>query len=171
MKSIYTCVCLLIMLESPAFASDKKATFRGSADEVFNAAQVSAQQSWAIIFSDRASRMMSFATGRSFLSRGMECAVTLHELRDGQVEVVVHTQKKNGQKFAFNAGDRIAQKFFDGIRDGLTKEQASAREPQNATHAGKMLLTGSAELKGSAFASAASVIPALTRLELPEGQP
>ena len=137
MKPIIPYVFLLTMLGSLAFASDKKATFRGSADEIFNAAQASAQKSWAVIFSDRASHMMSFATGRSFFSRGMECAVTLDELQDGQVEVVVHTQKKSGQKFAFNTGDRIAKKFFGGIRDVLTKEKASAQESKSTIDTGK----------------------------------
>ena len=49
----------------------------------------------------------ALVTGRSFFSHGMECSVTPRPVSSGQVEVVVHTQKKDGQIFAFGAGDRI----------------------------------------------------------------
>lgn len=125
LKLLASAVVLGTMLVIPSMASEKKATFSGSIDDVFNAAQLSAHKEWALSYSDRSTHLMSFVTGRSFASRGMECSVTLRPAAQGQVEVVVHTQKKNNQKFAFGAGDRIAKKFFAGIKDELERDKAA----------------------------------------------
>ena len=116
-----------ILLSSHAlYGSDKTATFRGSPDQVFDAAQLSAQKYWALSFSDRSTRLLSFVTGRSFASHGMECGVSLKQREAGEVEVVLHTQKKDGQIYAFGAGDRIAKKFFEELRSELAQRQAQA---------------------------------------------
>ena len=110
----------LIVFCLPAIAhSPKTATFDGSLDEVFDAAVRTAQSDWSVTFADRKTGTISFATGTSFTSNGMECSASLQPMGGRQVVVTLKTQKKNGQIIAWGVGDRIASKFFEGIKSEL----------------------------------------------------
>lgn len=112
---------LLFMLAQSLFASDKTAVVRGNTDEVFDAVATSAQRYWTVSFADRRTQMLSFVTGRSFTSKGMECSVRLRPVDKERIEIVMHTQKKGEQLFAFGVGDRIADKLFDTVKEELAR--------------------------------------------------
>ncbi len=122
-------VLILFLLVSGAMAHAlKTATFEGNIDEVFDAAVKVAQADWSVSYADRKTGTLSFTTGTSFTSNGMECSAILEEVPGTQVRVTVKTQKKNGQIYAWGVGDRIASKLFDGIGDELRK-QRPVRKP------------------------------------------
>ena len=91
-------VLIRFLLVSGAMAHAlKTATFEGNIDEVFDAAVKVAQADWSVSYADRKTGTLSFTTGTSSTSNGMECSAILEEVPGTQVRVTVKTQKKNGQ--------------------------------------------------------------------------
>jgi len=111
-------VVLLLLFSQQAVASPKKATFKGSLDEVYAAALKAANENWQVGFTDSKTHVIEFNTGISLTSNGMACSVLLEELPDGSVQVALSTRKKM-QAFAWGAGDRIAEKYFRSIKQIL----------------------------------------------------
>lgn len=121
-------VLTLFLLASAAVAhAPKTATFEGSIDEVFDAAVKVAQANWSVSYADRKTGTLSFTTGTSLTSNGMECSAILEEVPGTQVRVTLKTQKKNGQIYAWGVGDRIASKLFNGIGDEIGKQRAGRK--------------------------------------------
>src|SRR5438270_9908513 len=102
-------VLVILVATTLATASPKKKTFDGTPDAVFDAAVKAAQQNWTVKFADRKTGTITFTTGTSVTNWGMECSMAIQQIAEGKVEVTLHTQKKM-QIYAWNAGDRIADK-------------------------------------------------------------
>ncbi len=111
----------LLLLAAPLSASPKRAIFTGSADEVFDAAVKAAQRHWSVRFSDRKTGMLTFTTGMSLTSNGMECSAVIKPLDNRSVEVTL-TPHKKAQVFAWDVGKRIADKFFAAIAEELASK-------------------------------------------------
>jgi hypothetical protein len=125
-------LALITVLPLSLFAGAPKIKqFDGSMDDVFTAALKAAQSNWSVTFSDRASGLVSFNTGTSFTSNGMECSATLQEMKDGKIQISLKTQKKHGQIVAWGVGDRIADKWFKAIAAQLNKESSSTRNTKD----------------------------------------
>lgn len=120
-------IIVTVLLVAPAFAVSKKAVFTGTPDEVFDAAVKAAQANWSVKFADRKTGTVTFSTGMSFTSNGMECSAVIAPNSDGRVGVTLTTQKK-AQIFAWDVGKRIADKFFAAI----TQQLALGRTPPPA---------------------------------------
>jgi hypothetical protein len=117
-------VCFLLLLSTAAVAATKTYTFEGSMEEVFDAAVKVAQTDWSVTFADRKTAMISFNTGMSLTSNGMECSAQLEPLEGGKVRISMKTQKK-AQMYAWGVGDRIADKWFKGIDAEMVKTRAA----------------------------------------------
>jgi hypothetical protein len=121
---------LLSAVSSRAWAAPKEATFEGTPEEVFNAAVLAAQKNWTVTATDRPTMTLSFTTGTSLRTWGMDCSVVLTPVDGGKVKVIVRTQKK-AQLYAWNVGNSIADKFFAGLEQELTKAR-SAGQPSKS---------------------------------------
>jgi len=128
LKTLATALSLFLLVSFAVAHSPKTATFEGTIDEVFDAAVKVAQADWSVSYADRKTGTLSFTTGTSLTSNGMECSVILEEVPGTQVRATVKTQKKNGQIYAWGVGDRIASKLFDGMGDEL-RNQSAIRKP------------------------------------------
>jgi hypothetical protein len=130
MKTRILVLALLISLCSAAlFAAGKQTIIEGTQKEVFTAALKAAQANWAVTFADRQAAMISFNTGTSLTSNGMECGVRFQAMDAGHVQVTVRTQKKNGQIIAWGVGDRIADKLFKALRNELAYARGTKVRP------------------------------------------
>jgi hypothetical protein len=74
------CVCQIV------WASAKEQDYTASKQAVFNAAVKVIQKDWNITFMDRESGIISFKTGTSFRSNGMECQVSVIEVSASQTK-------------------------------------------------------------------------------------
>lgn len=123
-REFVICAALLALC-IPALASPKKHDFKGTMDQVFDAALVSAQKNWTVEFADRKAHMLTFHSGVSLTSNGMECSASFRDVKPGTVEVILHTQKKM-QVYAWGVGGRIADKFFKAIDQQLETDKPEA---------------------------------------------
>lgn len=73
---------------------------------------------------------LSFTTGTSARTWGMDCSVLIERVTDAEARVTVRTQKKH-QLYAWNVGESIAKKYFDAIQDELSKTQSSPKPNQS----------------------------------------
>lgn len=58
----------------------------------------------------------------------MDCSASVEQMSPGRLCVTVKTQKKQ-QVFAWEIGDRIASKLFDGIEAELAKQRVADTHP------------------------------------------
>jgi len=122
MKTRFLAILLVVFfLIATSAAAPKTYIFSGTIDEAFDAAVRVIQANWSMSYADRKTATLSFNTGTSFTSNGMECSAALEQVQPGQVRMTLKTQKKNGQVIAWGVGDRIASKLFKGIDAELAK--------------------------------------------------
>ena len=117
------CVCQIV------WASAKEQDYTASKQAVFNAAVKVIQKDWNITFMDRESGIISFKTGTSLRSNGMECQVSVIEVSASQTKLRVGAQKTGGQVVAWGAGGSIASKVFKGVEDELNSSAHAALTP------------------------------------------
>ena len=70
--------------------------------------------------------MMTFETGMSALSNGFVANASVEQLPDETSKLIINVQQKNtGGKggYSFNAGDRMANKFFEQVDEELAQSQ------------------------------------------------
>jgi len=68
---------------------------------------------------------MTFETGMSALSNGFVANASVEQLPDETSKLIINVQQKNtGGKggYSFNAGDRMANKFFEQVDEELARE-------------------------------------------------
>lgn len=121
---------LTLVFSTLLFAEPRRAFVEGTQEEVFTAVLKVAQADWSVTFADRPTGMISFNTGTSFTSNGMECSVVVQKLAEGRAQISIKTQKKNGQVIAWGAGDRIADKLLKGVSAELGPNHAMQRAPE-----------------------------------------
>jgi PEGA domain len=114
------CMCQIV------WASAKEQDYTASKQAVFNAAVKVIQKDWNITFMDRESGIISFKTGTSVRSYGMECQVSVIEVSASQTKLRVGAQKTGGQLVAWGAGGSIASKVFKGVEDELNSSAHAA---------------------------------------------
>jgi hypothetical protein len=128
MKQLFSLFLLLICL-SPiaAYAKPKEKTYNNTPQEVFQAALRTARERHVITYVDEKNLMFTFETGTSALSYGFISNASVEQQPDNKSRLLINVQHKNSGKsasFSFNAGDRMADKFFEQVSEEL------ARKPQ-----------------------------------------
>src|ERR1022692_813928 len=93
LKAVIAVLALLLLGYTAVAHAPKTATFEGTIDEVFDAAVKVAQANWSVTYADRKTDTLSFNTGTSLTSNGMECSAILEEVPGTQVRVTLKTQK------------------------------------------------------------------------------
>lgn len=129
LKRKFVLPMLLLSMCQIVGASAKEQDYAASKQAVFNAAVKVIQKDWNINFLDRETGIISFKTGTSFRSNGMECQVSVIEVSASQTELRVGAQKTGGQVVAWGAGGSIASKIFKGVEDELNSSARVAVTP------------------------------------------
>src|SRR3984957_11822020 len=118
MKKIFLIVfTVMLLMPSMLAAKPKKKTYGNAPQDVFNAALKTARDRHVVTFVDQQNLMFTFSTGASAFSGGSI--------------LTINVQKKEGGGLEFDAGDRMADKFFEQVTQELAGEstQAAAVKP------------------------------------------
>ena len=132
MKKIFLLVfALMLLTPSMLAAKPKKKTYGNSAQDVFNAALKTARDRHVVTFVDQQNLMFTFSTGASAFSSGFISNATVEPAKNGGSILTINVQKKDGGGLDFDAGDRMADKFFEQVTQELAGEstQAAALKP------------------------------------------
>ncbi len=135
-------VSLLLAVVSLAsalsFAKPKQKTYNNTPQEVFQAALATARKQHVITYVDEKNLMFTFQTGVSALSYGFIANASVQPEADNKATLIINVQHKNDGKnasFSFNAGDRMADKFYAQVTEELARDatQKVAQKPE-ASH-------------------------------------
>src|SRR5271157_1301660 len=118
-------------------AKPKKKTYNNAPQEVFQAALKTARERHVVTFVDEKNLMLTFETGVSALSYGFVANASVEPEADNKATLIINVQHKNSGKnfsYSFNAGDRMADKFYDQVSEELARKpsQKSAEKPEAA---------------------------------------
>lgn len=132
MKKIFLMVfALMLLMPSMVAAKPKKKTYGNAPQDVFNAALKTARDRHVVTFVDQQNLMFTFSTGASAFSGGFISNATVEPTKNGGSILTINVQKKEGGGLEFDAGDRMADKFFEQVTQELAGEstQAAAVKP------------------------------------------
>ncbi len=127
----------LFLLPSALLAKPKVKTYKNTPDEVYLAALRTARSQHVVTFTDDKNRMFTFETGVSALSSGFVANASVEPSANNTTQLTINVQHKNNSQspgFSFNAGDRMADKFFEQVQAELanTSTQKIAQKPEAA---------------------------------------
>src|SRR5438270_13838877 len=111
---------LVLLVATGAFGKPKKKTYNNPADEVFNAALRTARERHVVTYVNEKMLMLTFETGKSFLSEGFVANASVEAMADNKCTLIINVQSKKG--LSYGAGDRMADKFFSQMNDELAGE-------------------------------------------------
>jgi len=130
-------LCLLSVCVWPiaAYAKPKAKVYNNAPHDVFQAALRTARERHVVTFVDEKNLMLTFETGTSAMSYGFVANASVEQEQNGASKLVINVQHKNAGKsasFSFNAGDRMADKFFQQVGEELARETAQkvAEKPE-----------------------------------------
>lgn len=128
---------LLCLYPVAANAKPKVKVFKNGPQVVFQAALRTARERHVVTYVDEKNLMFTFETGTSMLSYGFIANASVEQQPDGTSKLVINVQHKNDGKnasFSFNAGDRMADKFFEQVEEELARNptQKVADKPEAA---------------------------------------
>lgn len=118
MKHILSFIIIPLLLCGTLLGSSKDQDFKGSITEVWSACSKAAAEKFSLTFSDPTSHILTFSTGYSLRSQGMNASVTLKEVGNNTVRVTV-TPQKTKEKWSLGAGGSIADKYFKAVSENL----------------------------------------------------
>jgi len=108
-----------------AYAKPKEKIYKNTPTEVFEAALRTAREQHVVTYVDEKNLMMTFETGVSAFSYGFVANASVEQLPDGTTKLIINVQHKNNGKnvsYSFNAGDRMANKFFEQVEEELARK-------------------------------------------------
>lgn len=123
----------LTLAQLPAFAKPKRKEYDNSAAQVFDAAIRTARERHVVTYVDEKRLMFTFETGRSPLSSGFVANASVEAETEGKCALVINVQhKESGDGFSFNAGDRMADQFYEQVSEELARNstQKTAVKPE-----------------------------------------
>ena len=126
-------VALVLTVCLPALAKPKKKLYNNSSTELFAAALRTARERHVVTYVDAKMLMFTFQTGRSVFSKGFIANASIEPQSNSSATLVINVQSKDGEA-AWGAGDRMADKFFDQVKEELAGavKQKSAVKPEEA---------------------------------------
>jgi hypothetical protein len=131
-------ICVLAPL--PILAKPKKRVYNNTPQEVFDAALRTARERQVVTYVDEKNLMIAFETGMSMMSYGFVANASVEPLADGKADLLINVQNKTTQLMSFNAGDRMADKFFQQVAEELARKSKKKTAPnQDATEADVLL--------------------------------
>ncbi|HET8888385.1 MAG TPA: PEGA domain-containing protein [Candidatus Angelobacter sp.] len=127
-------VSLLFALSLPLLAKPKKKMYGNGAADVFTAALRTARERHVVTYVDEKMLMFTFQTGHSFFTKGFVANASIEPQDENRATLIINVQTKDGEA-AWGAGDRMADKFFDQVREELAGQvkQKSSVKPEEAS--------------------------------------
>src|SRR5579859_6915490 len=122
-------VSLLFAVCLPALAKPKKKMYSNGATDLFTAALRTARERHVVTYVDEKMLMFTFQTGHSFFTKGFVANASIEPQDENRAMLIINVQTKDGEA-AFGAGDRMADKFFDQVREelaGQVKQKSSVK--------------------------------------------
>lgn len=148
-RTIAAVVIALCIMQIAAFAKPKRKEFNNTPKEVFDAALRTAREKHVVTYVDEPHLMFTFETGVSALSYGFVANASVEPASEAKSALLINVQHKNSGKsagFSFNAGDRMADKFYEQVTEELARkptqktaektEASHVEVPANATISG-----------------------------------
>jgi hypothetical protein len=128
---------MLCLCPIAANAKPKIKVYKNGPQDVFQAAMRTARERHVVTYVDEKNLMFTFQTGTSMLSYGFIANASVEQQPDGTSKLIINVQHKNDGKnasFSFNAGDRMADKFFEQVEEELARNptQTVADKPEAA---------------------------------------
>lgn len=135
-RVLLVCITLFIVFPAILLAKPKTKVYNNTPSQVFDAALRTARERHVVTFTDEKNLMFTFQTGTSAFSYGFIANASVEPDGD-KTKLIINVQHKNDGKnasFSFNAGDRMADKFFEQVGEELsrTSKQPTAQKPENA---------------------------------------
>ncbi len=119
-RTVVAISAALMIAQIPAFAKPKRKEYDNSAAQVFAAALKTARERHVVTFVDEKQLMLTFETGRSPLSSGFIANASVEAVSDTKSALLINVQHKNtSDGFDFNAGDRMADQFYQQVSEEL----------------------------------------------------
>ncbi|HEY4948857.1 MAG TPA: PEGA domain-containing protein [Candidatus Acidoferrales bacterium] len=133
-KAFLIAIALVLLLPTLASAKPKKKTYGNAPQDVFQAALKTARDRHVVTFVDEKNLLFTFSTGASAFSQGFIANASIEPAQAGGATLTINVQKKDSGSLDFDAGDRMADKFFDQVTEELAGEtkQAAALKPAAA---------------------------------------
>jgi len=122
-------VSLLFAVCLPVLAKPKKKMYSNGATDLFTAALRTARERHVVTYVDEKMLMFTFQTGHSFFTKGFVANASIEPQDENRAILIINVQTKDGEA-AFGAGDRMADKFFDQVREelaGQVKQKSSVK--------------------------------------------
>jgi hypothetical protein len=131
-KAFLTAFAIVLLLPSLAVAKPKKKSYGNAPQDVFQAALKTARDRHVVTFVDEKALLFTFSTGASAFSQGFVANASIEPAANGGSTLTINVQKKEGGGIDFDAGDRMADKFFDQVTEELAGEtkQAAVVKPE-----------------------------------------
>jgi hypothetical protein len=156
-----TVVFLLLAICLPALAKPKKKMFDNGATDVFTAALRTARERHVVTYVDEKMLMFTFQTGHSAFTKGFIANASIEPQDETKATLVINVQTKDGEA-AWGAGDRMADKFFDQVKEelaGLVKQKSSVKaEEQNIPVAPAKAIPSEPAMTGAAKSALGTVV-------------
>jgi hypothetical protein len=126
-------VSLLFAVCLPVLAKPKKKMYSNGATDLFTAALRTARERHVVTYVDEKMLMFTFQTGHSFFTKGFVANASIEPQDENRAILIINVQTKDGEA-AWGAGDRMADKFFDQVREELAGQvkQKSSVKPEEA---------------------------------------
>jgi hypothetical protein len=124
-KLLWLLFVVALLIPSIAAAKPKKKTYGNAPQDVFSAALKTARDRHVVTFVDEKNMLFTFKTGESMFSGGFIANATVEPAPGGST-LTINVQKKDGGGLEFDAGDRMADKFFEQVTQELAGESAQA---------------------------------------------
>jgi len=131
-KAFLIVLAITLLLPSLAAAKPKKKTYGNAPQDVFQAALKTARDRHVVTFVDEKNLLFTFSTGASAFSQGFVANASIEPAANGGSTLTINVQKKEGGGLDFDAGDRMADKFFDQVTEELAGETKQAAEVKPA---------------------------------------
>jgi PEGA domain len=131
-KVFWLVFALILLLPSIAAAKPKKKAYGNAPQDVFNAALKTARDRHVVTFVDEKNLLFTFSTGTSAFSQGFIANATVDPAPNGGSTLTINVQKKDAGGLDFDAGDRMADKFFDQVTQELAGESKQTAEVKPA---------------------------------------
>jgi PEGA domain len=133
-KAFLIAIALVLLLPTLASAKPKKKTYGNAPQDVFQAALKTARDRHVVTFVDEKNLLFTFSTGASAFSQGFIANASIEPAQAGDSTLTINVQKKDSGSLDFDAGDRMADKFFEQVTQELAGEtkQAAALKPAAA---------------------------------------
>jgi hypothetical protein len=131
-KAFLTSFAIVLLLPSLAVAKPKKKSYGNAPQDVFQAALKTARDRHVVTFVDEKNLLFTFSTGASAFSQGFVANASIEPAANGGSTLTINVQKKEGGGIDFDAGDRMADKFFDQVTEELAGETKQAAQTKPA---------------------------------------